>query len=113
MARPKAGKHRPPQTPELEPLDPDVALPLLRSAAWHPETVAPMLRHIADWLYDTGQHDAAAHLSAIHVTDPATGEPATMPDLIGNERSIMRRQEAARQRADKQARIEQWQAGRS
>lgn len=72
-----------------------------------------MPRHIYDWLHDTGQHDAAAHLSSIHIAHPATGQPATMPELIGDERSIMRRQEAARRRAAKNAKLDEWQASRS
>lgn len=62
VARPKAETHRPPPMTDLARLDPEVALPLLRSATWHPETVGPMLRHIADWLHDTGQRTAAALL---------------------------------------------------
>ena len=113
MARPKAGKHRPPPTPDLERLDPATALPLLRSTTWHPDTMGPMLRHISDWLHDTGQHTAAAHLSAISVTDPTTGNPTTMPELIGNERSTIKQQETARRRAAKNAKLDQWRASRS
>lgn len=95
---------------DLARLDPEAALPLLRTTTWHPETVGPMLRHIIDWLHDTGQHTAAAHLSAIHLTHPTTGTPATMPELVGSERSTMRRQAAARRRADKNAKLDEWRA---
>lgn len=99
--------------PDLERLDPEVALPLLRSTTWHPETVGSMLRHIVDWLHDTGQHTAAAHLSAIALTDPTTGNPTTMPELVGSERSTIKQQEAARRRAAKNAKLDQWRASRS
>lgn len=98
---------------DLVPLEPETALPLLRSTTWHPEAVAPMLRHIYDWLHDTGQFDAAAHLSAITVVDPASGTPTTVPDLIGAERRAIRQQENARRRADRAAKLEDWQASRS
>ena len=112
MALPQAGRHRPSAMPELEPLDPGTALPLLRSSSWHPDTIGPMLRHIIDWLHDTAQYEAASHLSAIMVTDPASGQPTALPELIGAERSAMSRLESARRRAAKQAMLEQWRAGR-
>lgn len=99
--------------PDLARLDPEAALAQLRSTTWHPDTVAPMLRHIADWLHDTGQHTAAAHLSAIALTDPTTGTPTTMPELVGSERSTIRRQEHARRRAAKNAKLEEWRTSRN
>ena len=98
--------------PELEPLDPDAALALLRSSSWHPAAVAAMLRHISDWLHDTKQFDAASHLSAIMVTDPLSGEPTALPELIGAERRVMSSLESARRRAQRQALLEQWRTGR-
>lgn len=94
--------------PELEPLDPATALPLLRSSSWHPETVAAMLRHISDWLHGTEQYEAASHLSAICVTDPVSGGPSALPELIGAEHSTMRRLEYARKQAAKRALLEEW-----
>ena len=99
--------------PDFDALDPDEALSLLRSSAWHPETVAAMLRHVIDWLHDSHQFDAAAHLSAISVTHPVAGTPTTVPELIGAERSAMRRQESARRQAVRNVKLEEWRAGGS
>lgn len=113
MAHPKKRSHRPTAMPDLEPLNPDTALPLLRSSAWHPETVAAMLRHISDWLDGTGQFDAASHLRAISVADPVSGQATTVPDLVGAERSTMSRLEQAHRQARKDADLALWRAGRS
>lgn len=99
--------------PDIEPLDPDVGLPLLRSSAWHPETIAPMLRHISDWLDDTHQFDAAAHLSVISVTDPTSAGPTTVARLIGEERSTMSRHEQAQRQAAMNTKLEEWRASRA
>lgn len=98
--------------PELEPLDPATALSLMRSSSWHPEAVAAMLRHISDWLRATEQDEAVSHLSAICATDPVSGRPSTVPELIGAERSTVRRVERARKQATKQALLGQWRADR-
>ena len=113
MALSKRRTHRPPAMPDFDALDPDEALSLLRSSAWHPETVAAMLRHVIDWLHDSHQFDAAAHLSAISVTHPVAGTPTTVPELIGAERSAMRRQESARRQAVRNVKLEEWRAGGS
>ena len=100
------------KTSELEPLNPDTALPLLRSSAWHPETVAAMLRHVSDWLNDTGQFDSASHLRAISVNDPVSGQVTSVPDIVGAERSTMSRLEQARRRTQREAGLDRWRAER-
>ena len=112
MALSKKRGHQPMKMPELEPLNPDTALPLLRSSAWHPETAAAMLRHITDWLHDTGQFSSASHLRAISVTDPVTGHATSVPDLVGAERSTMSRLEQARLRVQRDAGLARWRADR-
>ena len=93
----------------LEPLDPETALTLLRSRTWHPDTVAACLRHVDDWLSDTGQHGAAGELRGIWVTAP-DGTPMTVAELIGAEYRIARRLERASENAESDAELEPWRA---
>ncbi|WP_419933201.1 hypothetical protein [Candidatus Poriferisodalis sp.] len=92
---------------ELEPLDPETALALLRAHTWHSDTVAACLVHVSDWLSDTCQHGSAGELRSIWVTAP-DGQQMTVAKLIGEERSASRRLGRAREQAQRNAVLGQW-----
>lgn len=86
--------HAPTDQPSTEtaiqhdgPLRPETALPLLRAHTWHPGTVGVMVRHLMDWLRDTGQREALDALHSIEVADPhRTADTVLLADIAQAER---------------------------
>ncbi len=79
------------RTTDYPQLNPELAVPLLRSGTWHPEMIPSCLMHALDWLHDSGQLEAAGFIGQVMVEAPHGGEPRTVADLVGAERSTVRR----------------------
>ena len=92
---------------------PDTAtvLQLLCSHTWHPDMVAACLRQVSDCLSDTRQHGLDGWLGSMWVTAP-DGERMMIAELIGKERRTAKRPERACEKAEKEAKLEQWRASR-
>ena len=86
-------------------MNPDMAVPLLRSGTWHPDMIGACLMHVFDWLHDSGQLEAAGSIGQVQVEAPHSGQSVTIADIVGGERATVRRIDRAAAAADRRSRL--------
>ncbi|WP_420443900.1 hypothetical protein [Candidatus Poriferisodalis sp.] len=79
------------RTPDRPQLNAELAVPLRRSGTWHPDMIGACLMHVFDRLHDTGELESAGFIGQVLVEAPRGGDPKTIADTVGAERSTVRR----------------------